>query len=213
MLCAALPLSAVLRDAWLMFLSDPPASDLADALYQGDRESDGYVMNLTRLWCWRPDVLKAFTDVRGVLSSACGLSAADLAVLFAATAAARSDSYCGLAWGTSLATHAGPDAAAQVMSGRADGLDPRAAVLASWARQVALDPGGTTPADISRLHDAGLTDQQIFEATVLVAWRMAFTAVNAALGAQPDAQVAEAAPAAVRAAVSYGRAPAAVPSR
>ena len=34
-----------------MFLSDPPASDLAETLYDEDRESDGYVMNTTRLWC------------------------------------------------------------------------------------------------------------------------------------------------------------------
>jgi alkylhydroperoxidase family enzyme len=195
-----------------MFLSDPPASDLAETLYDEDRESDGYVMNTTRLWCWRPDVLQAFFGVRSVLSGGSGLSAADLAVLFAATAAARSDSYCGLAWGTRLAGHVGPGTAARVMGGATDGLDPRAAALADWARRVAVDPGGSSPADISRLHDAGLTDQQIFEATVLIAWRMAFTAVNAALGAQPDTQLAGAAPAEVRAAVSYGRPPAGTPS-
>ena len=190
-----------------MFLSDPPASDLAEALYDEDRESDGYVMNATRLWCWRPDVLQAFFGVHSVLSDGSGLSRADQAVLSAATAAARSDSYCALAWGTRLARHVGPEAAAEVMNGSDEGLDPRAAVLAGWARQVAVDPGATTPADISRPHEAGLTDQQIFEATMLIAWRMAFTAVNAAL-AQPDAPLAEAAPAAVRAAVSYGRPPA-----
>jgi hypothetical protein len=52
-----------------MFLSDPPASDLAEALYDEDRESDGYVSNLTRLWCWRPDVMDAFFGVRSLLSS------------------------------------------------------------------------------------------------------------------------------------------------
>jgi hypothetical protein len=75
-----------------------------------------------------------------------------------------------------------------------------------------LSPGAATPADISRLRDAGLTDQQIFEATMLIAWRVAFTGVNAALGARPDAQLAEAAPAEVRAAVSYGRPAAGTPS-
>src|ERR1039458_9606580 len=137
---------------------------------------------------------------------------ADQAVLFAAAAAARSDSYCGLAWGTQLASHAGPGTAAEVMAGLTGGLDPRGAALADWARRVALDPGAATPADISRLHDAGLTDQQIFEATMLIAWRVAFTAVNAALGAQPDAQLAGEAPAAVRAAARYGRPPARTPS-
>lgn len=195
-----------------MFLSDPPESDPAGALYDEDRESDGYVSNATRLWCWRPDVMKAFFAVRSVLSGESALSPADQAVLFAAAAAARSDSYCGLAWGTQLARHAGPGTAAEVMAGVSGGLDPRGAALADWARRVALDPGAATPADISRLHDAGLTDQQIFEATMLIAWRVAFTAVNAALGAQPDAQLAGEAPAAVRAAVSYGRPPARTPS-
>jgi alkylhydroperoxidase family enzyme len=207
-----LPPFILLGDAWLMFLSDPPASDLAEALHDEDRDSDGYVSNTTRLWCWRPEVLKDFFGVRSTLSGGSALSPADQAVLFAAAAAARSDSYCGLAWGTQLASHAGPDAAAQVMTGATGGLDPRGAALADWARRVARDPGAATPADISHLHDVGLTDQQIFEATVLIAWRVAFTAVNAALGAEPDAQLAEAAPAAVRAAVSYGRPPAAVPS-
>jgi hypothetical protein len=85
-------------------------------------------------------------------------------------------------------------------------------VLAARPRRVAVDPGSTTAADISRLHDAGLADQQIFEATVLIAWRITFTALNAALGVQPDAQLDSVAPAAVRAAVSYGRPPAGAPS-
>jgi hypothetical protein len=43
-----------------MFLSDPPESDLAEALYDEERASEGYVMNLTWLWCWRPDGHEAF---------------------------------------------------------------------------------------------------------------------------------------------------------
>src|SRR5258707_2389808 len=93
-----------------MFLSDPPESDLAEAQYDEERASEGYVMNATRLWCWRPDVHEAFFGVRSMLAGGSALSRADMAVLFAATAAARSDSYFGLALGTRLAGHAGPDA-------------------------------------------------------------------------------------------------------
>ena len=49
-------------------------SDLAGALYDEDRESDGYVSNATRLWGWRPGVLTAFFGVRSVLASEPGLS-------------------------------------------------------------------------------------------------------------------------------------------
>ena len=41
--------------------------------------------------------MKAFFGVRSVLSGESALSPTDQAVLFAAAAAARSDSYCGLA--------------------------------------------------------------------------------------------------------------------
>ena len=52
-----------------------------------------------------------------------------------------------------------------------------------------------------------LDDREIFEATVFIAFRLAFSTVNDALGAAPDAQLAAAVPEIVRAAVTYGRAP------
>ena len=195
-----------------MFLDDPPASPLADAAFAADLEGDGYVMNLTRLWCWRPDVADVFGDARDVLLGDCELAPADVALLVAATAAARSDSYCSLAWGRRLATHVGPDAAAAVVAGGLEGLDDRARALTTWARQVVADPNATTAADVQGLRDVGLSDRAIFEATAHIAFRLAFSTVNDALGAAPDAQAAEAAPPEVRRAVTFGRPPHPEPS-
>jgi alkylhydroperoxidase family enzyme len=77
--------------------------------------------------------------------------------------------------------------------------------MAAWARKVVRDPNATTPADIQELRDAGLGDDQIFAITAFVALRLAFSTINDALGAQPDAQLAESLPAEVRQAVTYGR--------
>jgi uncharacterized protein YciW len=85
-------------------------------------------------------------------------------------------------------------------------------VLASWARQVVRDPNATTEDQIERLREAGLGDREIFEATAFVAFRLAFSTINDALGAAPDQQLAEAAPRPVRASVSYGRPPLRAPS-
>ena len=60
---------------------------------------------------------------------------------------------------------------------------------------------GYVPAWCDALYDR----REIFEATAFIAFRVAFSTVNDALGARPDLALAEAAPAAVRAAVSYGR--------
>ena len=54
----------------------------------------------------------------------------------------------------------------------------------------------------------GVDDREIFEATAFVAFRLAFSTVNDALGAAPDKQLADDAPHAVRDAVSFGRPPA-----
>ena len=195
-----------------MFLDHPPQSASVDGLFAGDLGSDGYVMNLTRLWSWRPDVVDAFGDARATLLDDCELTEADIALLVTATAAARSDSYCSLAWGRKLAKFIGPDAAGSVIAGGLDGLDERAQALTVWARQVVADPNATSTADVQTLRDAGLSDRAIFEATAHIAFRLAFSTVNDALGAAPDLQTAEAAPEAVREAVTFGRPPETVPS-
>jgi hypothetical protein len=77
--------------------------------------------------------------------------------------------------------------------------------MAAWARRVARDPNGTSAADVAGLRLAGFSDADIFAMTVFVALRVAFSTVNDALGARPDAQYRSLAPAAVLDAVTYGR--------
>ena len=195
------------------FLGDAPENEDTARLFDADREEDGYVANHTRLWSWRPDLRARFADLRSDLMASSSLTDRDWAVLVTSTAAQLTDSYCSLAWGERLAKLAGDQTAAQVITG-ADpaGLSAKEAALAAWARQVVRNPNGTTEADVDRLRDIGLDDREIFEATTFIAFRLAFATVNDALGAIPDKQLAEAVPDEVRAAVSYGRSPAATPS-
>jgi uncharacterized peroxidase-related enzyme len=198
----------------LMFLGEPPASEATEAAYAEDRDADGYVNNVTRLWCWRPDIYASFIALRASLMEASALTDREWAVLVTATAAARNDSYCSLAWGPRLAKLSDDETAAQVIAGEpAPALSDREAALAAWARGVVWDPNATTNDDVARLREVGLTDKEIFEATAFVAFRLAFSTVNDALGAAPDRQLAETAADVIRAAVSYGRSPAPAPSR
>ena len=189
------------------FLTDPPSSPAVTAAYDDDVASDGYVNNLTRVWCWRPDIQTSFQTLRGDLLATSTLSPREVAVMVAATAAARGDSYCALAWGIRLAGLSNETTAGQVLRGQATELSNREAALERWSRQVVLDPNATTEADVDRLRGAGLSEREIFEATAWIALRMAFSTVNDALGARPDAQLAENAPRIIREAVAYGRPP------
>jgi uncharacterized peroxidase-related enzyme len=197
----------------VMFLDEPPATDARHSAFDEDRDSDGYVNNVTRLWCWRPDLHTAFSALRARLNESSALTDRDRAVLVTATAAERDDSYCSLAWGNRLAKLSDDATAAQVIAGLpAPALSDREDALAGWARQGVRDPNATTEDDVSRLRAVGLGDREIFEATVFVAFRLAFSTVNDALGAAPDKQLADAVPPPVRAAVDYGRSPSPTPS-
>lgn len=189
-----------------MFLSAPPASEATSALYARDLAEDGFVGNLTRLWAWRPAVFDAFSALRKLLSDQAAFSVRDRAILVCATAARLGDAYCALAWGTRLAAESTPATAAAVLQRQeAAELTARERALATWAGQVVADPNAITVEDVDRLRHVGLTDEQIFDATVFIAFRLAFSTVNDALGARPDRELAAAAPAAVRDAVAYGR--------
>jgi len=192
-----------------MFLHTPHTSPATERVYQSDLDDNGFVMNLSRLWARRPEVYDAFGELRTLLTSRSSLSQRELGVLVCATAASLGDSYCALAWGKRLADAADPASAAAVLQA-ADGgdLTARDRALAAWARKVVGDPNATTSADVDKLRAAGLSEQEVFEATTFIAFRLAFSTVNDALGVRPDWQLAAAAPAQVRDAVTFGRLPA-----
>lgn len=189
------------------FLSDPPESEGAERLFAADRDDPGYVMALTRVWAHAPEVEAAWEAFTVAAATAGGLSLRQKGIVVSALAGALGDAYCSLAWGTRLAAASSDGTAAAVLAGDDGGLDDRERVLAAWVRRVARDPNGTTAEDVERLRAAGLDDRAILGITAYVGARMAFSAVNDALGAAPDAALAAAAPPAVRAAVRYGRAP------
>lgn len=194
------------------FLGEPADGDAAARMYDEDRDGVGYVMNLTRVWAHDPGVHEAFSALAATAAERGGLSLRQRGVLVTATASTLGDSYCSLAWGQKLAAEAGDDVAAAVLSGADDRLDPADRALAAWARRVVRDPSGTSPEDLQQLRAAGLGDRQIFCLTVYVATRVAFSTVNAALGAHPDRRMAEQVPDAVRRVVRWGRPVAAAPS-
>jgi uncharacterized peroxidase-related enzyme len=195
--------SALTRPAG--FLAAAPDTPEVQGLYDGDRQGTGYVMNTTRLWAYLPSALDGLSDLMDQVTRAGSLTLAQRSVLVSAAASALGDSYCSLAWGKRLADAAGPDVAAAVIRGANDDLDDADQALARWARKVATDPNATDAGDVQALRDAGFDDRQIFAITSYVALRLAFSTVNDALGAQPDAGLGAMVPDEVRTAVDFGR--------
>lgn len=186
------------------FLREPEPSDAARALFDEDRAELGYVMNVSRLWAYQPELVTGLFDLMRRATTG-RLSTRTRAILVAAGASAFGDSYCSLAWGGKLAAKAGADIAAAVLAGDDSGLEPAERPVAAWARAVARNPNATHDAQVADLRAAGYTEADIFAMTVFVALRVAFSTVNDALGVPPDTELAAGLPAAVRHAVTFGR--------
>lgn len=187
------------------FLEEPPVSAEVQELYNDDLADSGYVWNVSRLWAHQPDTQKRLFELMSQAFTPSGLTFRQRGILVAAAASTLGDSYCSLAWGGKLGQASDAAVAAGVLNGSDAGLTDQEKAIAGWARRVARDPNATTPADIQALRDSGLDDGQIFAITAFVALRLAFSAINDSLGAQPDAQLAQSLPPEVREAVTYGR--------
>ena len=177
------------------FLREPEPTPEVRRLYDGDVDDLGYVMNASRVWAHVPGAHEVLFDLMGRAVRAGALTFRQRGILVAACASTLGDSYCSLAWGTKLAGEADPELAAGVLRGDDAGLDAQERALARWARAVARDPNGTTAADVAALREAGLDDAQVVAVTLFVAARLAFSTVNDALGAAPDRELTERAPA------------------
>ncbi|MFD2092536.1 carboxymuconolactone decarboxylase family protein [Blastococcus deserti] len=187
------------------FLRPAAPSPGAQRLFAGDRAEVGHVMNLSHAWAHLPDAHEALFRLLGEAADAAGVSFRQRGVLVAAAAAALRDPHCALAWGTRLAGETDPETAAAVLEGDDTPLDPTDRALARWARKLVHDPNATDPGDVQALRDAGFDDARIAALTLYIALRIAFSTVNEALGARPDRELFDRAPAAVRGAVTFGR--------
>jgi SAM-dependent methyltransferase/alkylhydroperoxidase family enzyme len=187
------------------FLSPTPPSTGADRLYAEDLDDVGYVMNVSRLWGRMPDTIDGLFDLLSQSVRMGRLTVRQRGVLVTAAASTLGDAYCSLAWGGKLAKATDPHLAAAVLRGDDGPLDRSEQALAQWARKVVHDPNATTAADVQALRDAGFDDGQVFAVTLFIALRVAFSTVNDALGANPDADLFDSLPPAVRNAVTFGR--------
>jgi uncharacterized peroxidase-related enzyme len=189
-----------------MFLSQPPHDDEVGKIHDKAREEDGYVANFLQLWSWRPDIHAAFSHARRLLNTTTTLSPREIAVLNTATASRLGDAYCSIAWGSKLADLSdAPTAAAVLRRGEPLEFSARERALHDWVALVLRQPSGTTGADVDALKAAGFSEREIFDATTLIAFRVAFCTVNGALGARPDRELADEAPPEVLDSVTYGR--------
>jgi uncharacterized peroxidase-related enzyme len=190
--------------AFIPLVTDEEATGAATDLFSRARETYGYVPNHTRLFAHRPGVYAAWRALVEAVSE----NMDDRRYELATVAAARKlrSSYCTLAHGKVLADRffAPPSVRDVVLDFHAAGLDELDVAVMDLAEKVVDDATSVIPADIERLCDLGLSDDEIFDVVLAAAARCFFSKTLDALCVQADAAFAQLDPE-LRDALTVGR--------
>ena len=176
-------------------------------MYAGETDAFEFLPNFARAFSLRPEVYSAWKQLNGAVKGGMDLRRYELATL--AAASCLRSSYCALAHGSVLLDGGflEPDALrAAVSDHHAAGLAEVEVAVMDLAAKVATDATTVAQADIDRLRSLGLSDQDILDVVLAAAVRCFFSKVLDGVGAEPDAKYSRLDPAALRDALTVGRA-------
>jgi uncharacterized peroxidase-related enzyme len=145
--------------------------------------------NYERAFEQRPAVYAAWAQLNGAIKAGMDPRRYELATL--AAARRLRSSYCCLAHGTILAERFGEPVAQIATDHRAAGLDEVDVAVMDLAEQVVDDATAITAADLERLRDLGLSQEEVMDVILAAAARCFFSKTLDALGVQPDSSYRE----------------------
>jgi len=145
--------------------------------------------NYERAFAGRPDVYAAWGGLLGAIKANMDLRRYELATL--AAARRLRSSYCSLAHGKVLIEQFGEPVLQIATDRSAAGLDDIDLAVMDLAERVVDDATSIDDADLQRLRDLGLSDEEIMDVVLTAAVRSFWTKTLDALGVQPDASYSE----------------------
>jgi len=140
--------------------------------------------NYERAFEPRPAVYEAWQQLNGAIKAQMELRRYELATL--AAARRLRSSYCCLAHGTVLAERFGEPVTRIAADHRAAGLDEIDVAVMELAEQVVDDATSVSEADLQRLRDLGLSQEEVMDVILAAAARCFFSKTLDALGVRPD---------------------------
>ncbi|MGY1618066.1 peroxidase-related enzyme [Geodermatophilus sp. SYSU D00691] len=153
----------------------PPRSELAPELrerYADVEERSGFLPNVFGALAWRPAEAAAFFALHDALmdKDTPALSKADRELVVVATSAANDCLYCVIAHGAIARIRTrDPHLADQVtVDWRKAPLPPRMHVVLEVAVRLAVEPAAVTAADLDRLREQGLTEDDVWDVGAIV---------------------------------------------
>lgn len=187
------------RAAW--FFPVPDESDLPDrlqSLFAKARESLGFVPNVFRGYAYRPERFSAwFAHFRQLHEPTEHLGVADREMIAVVVSAWNRCTYCLVAHGHDLRAAlreelgdvTGEITADSVAANwRHAGLDERRAAICAFAEKLTATPYLATEADLHRLAEVGLSEQEVWDVAEITAMYNFTNRLALATGQQPNAE-------------------------
>ncbi len=161
--------------AWIREIEEHEADGEIGELYGRLREERGKVSNILKVHSLNPGALQRHLDLyMHLLFGRSGLSRAERESIAVAVSGANRCDYCVNHHAEALRRYvkdeAQIDAIARGVEGSEAGLDARVRAVTDYARRLTTAPGDVTEADVAALRSAGLTDEDILDANLVVAY-------------------------------------------
>src|SRR5215213_344466 len=148
-------------------------ADLAER-FADVEERSGFLPNVCAALAWRPEEARAFFAMHDALmdKDTPGLSKGDRELIVVATSADNECAYCVVAHGAIARIRTRDPNLADLVAvdWRKAPLDPRMHAVLDVAVRLATDPAAVTAADLDRLREHGLTDDDVWDVGAITAF-------------------------------------------
>jgi uncharacterized peroxidase-related enzyme len=174
---------------YLNTVSDAEAEGEIAQIYADERAAMGRVMNATRCWSARPDMLAPVEHLLHQLRDGFSLGLVNFRLITLIVAKHVPSSYCSHVYFRTLSKALGRDTVLAIHRDfRNAGLNPAEVAMLAYAEQIAIDASRITEADIIALRATGLTDLNIADIALAASYRCFMSRYFDAIGAtvEPD---------------------------
>ena len=174
---------------YIKTVSDAEAEGEIAQIYADERAAMGMVMNATRCWSARPDMLAPVEHLLHQLRNGFSLGLVNFRLITLIVAKHVPSSYCSHVYFRTLSKALGRDRVLAIHRDfRTAGLTPAEVAMLAYAEQIAIDASKITEADIDALSAVGLTDLNIADIALAASYRCFMSRYFDAIGAtvEPD---------------------------
>jgi uncharacterized peroxidase-related enzyme len=174
---------------FLQTIGEDEATGRVAEIYNASKSQLGFVMEATRCFTARPDLLPLYTDFSKSIRAGFSLSQRDWRLITLIAAKHIPSTYCSYVYGQQLVDDLGSKEAVIAVQRdfRTAGLSDRDIEMLAYAEKIAVDASLISQHDITRLRSTGFSDQQICDIALCASFRCFVSRFFDATGAGPEA--------------------------